>query len=543
LDAYCPSGNPTVAAVKDGGNNNIVNSLEVWVGLHNTTTGHYSNGVFAGSIDTPITTATVTVSDLQNLKYAFHDNNEKNELKYVFYSSLDGGKVPYLVLNAAGTDVLTAAITATEQSLSLIAAETDGFYRDVTAEMPIDNFPPRPMSNVVSVQGRVYGSLMSGGSGDKVLQTYPDGSKKGDFKYDPGSRDTAAVCYSKAAEDIAQQHTVGAHEEAWPLLNIKATENGEVPTLLEKSPDGYRLVVLCPTASFLLSENNIGLHEWTTISDLHGIYNKACAAVTKYGLAWVTQRNQLVLLKPFEENVETLSDTYQSLFDGKTPRWVAYWLDPLNEVDQIHVYFTDGTGVVHDFAVGGEPYTFTNNDFRCGATVIATTGKVQHVLANQHLWTHLGQQSPVTDPNDGKIYTQDVTYSGSDMTLTTSVSGEYISQWMDFDDDSQRKEFTHVDLLCDRNTRVQWYADLEEIASGNIKGTQSSKRPQSQTDETRRFKLQESSKFWYKIKIKLTGDDTQDYYSRPSEQGDLARNFYGVICRALRTVVGRGNRP
>jgi hypothetical protein len=261
---------------------------------------------------------------------------------------------------------------------------------------------------------------------------------------------------------------------------------------------------------------------------------------------WVTQRNQLVLLKPFEENVEILSDTYQSLFDGKTPRWVAYWLDPLNEVDQIHVYFTDGTGVVHDFAVGGEPYTFTNNDFRCGASVSwddLLGGKTLHILANEHLWTHLGQVEPTPSANDGKIYTQDVTYSGSDMTLTTSVSGEYIGQWMDFDDDSQRKEFTHVDLLCDRNTRMQWYADLEEIASGNIKGTQSSKRPQSQTDETRRFKLQESSKFWYKLKIKLTGDDTQDYYSKPSEQGDLARNFYGVICRALRTVVGRGNRP
>jgi hypothetical protein len=275
------------AAVGAGNNyNQVVDTMTFWVGLHNSGTGHYSNGVLAGTVSTTSELSTITVANLDNLKYSFHDNNEKLELYYVIYATLDGGKVPYLVMNAAGTDVLLTAVTETSVSLSLNEFETDGIIRDLTAEMPIDNFPPRQMKTISHVQGRVYGVLTGSGTGDPVLQEYPDGKKVADFTYSPNSRHIAGIVYSKTAADIAEDHTVGAHEECWPVLNFRATPNGESPMLLERAPDGFQVLVLCPTSSYLVTENNVGLHDWTTVSDIHGIYNKECACVSDHGIAW-----------------------------------------------------------------------------------------------------------------------------------------------------------------------------------------------------------------------------------------------------------------
>ena len=61
--------------------------VDIYVGLHNTSTGHYSNGVKAGTVtgDSTITASTITVSDLDKLTVAYHAAAEQAELKYVFY--------------------------------------------------------------------------------------------------------------------------------------------------------------------------------------------------------------------------------------------------------------------------------------------------------------------------------------------------------------------------------------------------------------------------------------------------------------------------
>ena len=545
LDAYCPNGNPTVSAAAGSGNNNVLAEIQFWVGLYCSGTNHYSNAVYAGNITTTDEASVITVADLDKLKYVFYTNLDKLELKYVFYATLDGGWVPYLLLNAAGTDVLTATITSTSQSLSLVSGELNGFYRDLTAEMPIDNFPPLPMRDIAYVQGRVYGVLMTGGSGSKILQQQPDGEKLGDFTYVPSMQRYGGVVYSKSVEDIASQHTIGNHEECWPPLNFIPTPNGERPTRIERSPDGYQLLVLCPTATFLVTENNIGLHEWTSVSEIHGIYSKDAGAPTEHGFVWVTQRHQLVMFEAATGKLVVLSGHYQSLFDGKTVRWVGYWLDPLQEVDQVHVYLTDGTVIVHDFRIGGEAYTKTNYDYLCGASLLSPAGKINHTLGNQHLFTHLGQQSPIPgdQPNDGQMLTYDETYSGPNDTVTTAIAGEYIRQWTDLGDDSERKEMPHIDVLCDADTEVEWYADFEEVAAGNTKTTTAAKRAQSDTDSARRFKLSRPHRFWYKLVLKLTADGSKTHYDWPANQGDLASNFYGSVLRALLTIGRKGNRP
>lgn len=553
LDAYCPTANPTVSVAAGSGYNTPSAAVDIYVGLHNTHTNHYSNGVKAGTIAAQSTAATITVANLDNLTIASGSALELSYIHYVFYSTLEGGKVPYLIMNAAGTDVLMVDNDETSVTLSLVddATETKGYYVDLTAEMPIDNFPPRPMSMVAALQGRVYGIGMDGGSGDAVLQEFPDGSKGADFKYPVENREMSGLLYSKSASDIAEQHTVGAWEHSWPLLNFTGHPSGEYPRWLHVSPDGYQLVVLTKYSSYLVAENNVGLHEWTKISTLHGVYNRTCAVETRHGIAWVTQRKELVLLESdtsvslqaaVQAPLKWLSEPYQSLFKLKVPRWVGYWLDPETDVDQIHVYFSDGTGVVHDF-VTGEGWSFTNHDFLCGASQLSTIDAMNHLLANQHIYTHLGQQSNAYQSTDGKTYTLDEDYTTTNSTVTTVIGAEYIGQWNDFGDSSQRKEFTHLDLVCDQNTLVNWYGDLEEVGSTNKKGAQGSKRAQSESDSMRRFKISKGDRFWFKFQLDLSTDGTQDYYNDTDQEGDLTSNFHGAICRGLFTVARTSNRP
>jgi len=552
LDAYCPDGNPTVAFTAGAGYNRVLDSLDVYVGLYNEQTGHYSNGVFCGTITSTGTySGTIALSDLDNLTYAYRNNGEMIDLNYVFYVTIDGGKVPYLILNAAGTDTHTRAVTNTTASLSLIADAdgtglSNGFYRDLTAEMPIDNFPARPMRDIVYLNGRIYGVLMPGGDGDAVMQTYPDGSKKADFTYTASAKYYAGIVYSKSAADIASQHTVGLHDESWPLTNFSATPNSERPTKIAEAPDGYRLLVLCPESTYLVYEANDGLHEWSEVSLIHGIANKRAFANTDYGAVWVTQRNQLAILEPDSEKPRILSLRNQHLFKGKTVQFCKYWLDPLNEVDQIHVYFTDGNGVVYDF-VTGESYSFTNMQFRCGGTFEDQQDRMQYVLANRDVVSHLGQIVSIlgdSGTNDHKIITYDESFAvGGNSTTTESIAGTYVSQWMDFGDDSQRKELPHLDLVADENTEVEWFGDFEEKSAINTRPTSAGKRAQSETDGTFRYKLNDHSKTWYKFQMKLTADGTKEYYDAPTSQGDLAGNFYGGIYRGEFSVARRGNRP
>src|SRR5262249_50060899 len=149
------------------------------------------------------------------------------------------------------------------------------------------------------------------------------------FTYVPSDRDFAAVVWSAAAGDNLGSDFLGDPMQSWPYRNIAYTPSGEVPIIVTSSPglDAVAVLVITRSSAFLLQEQIDGIHEYTTVSRVHGIVNPATLQQTKYGTVWVTQRNQIVLLPIGGGAIQILSDTYQGLIDG-TPRCADYILDP-----------------------------------------------------------------------------------------------------------------------------------------------------------------------------------------------------------------------
>jgi len=539
LDAYCPSGfAPSVSFQSGYGFNRVMERVVIWVGLYNTATAHYSNAVKAGEVSATGGLGTITVSNLSRLSAAFHGVAEQNELRYVFYATHDGGaySIPYLIMNEALNGPFAVPVTQSSAALSLAAGTTNGWNLDETGEAPIDNFPPRPMKSLAYLNGRLYGVLMQGGLGGDAA-----------FSYVPDSKELCGVVWSKAASDTHETAKVmGDPLQSWPLLNIAFTPTYEKPVAVYPAADGARLIVLTNTSTFTLEETSDGLHEWDTISRAHGIRNPATLRTTPYGVAWITQRNQIALLPAGASEVKILSDEYQELLKG-TVRCADYIFSPRNLIDRYQVWLDSGKAVIHDFMIegAGRAYTATGQDFTAAATAVDVQGRQYHIVAKNGIWTHESQ------PEDESIPTTDQNADGT----KSEINGEYHRNWDDFGDSNLRKELPMVDVVGDGAPSAQlggsplamtWYCDFEEVKDANEKTTSSMKTPQSYTDSTYRFKLAQGYRFWYKVVLKLRGHSQDDAsfaaYPDMQTEGSRARNFYGSILRLLAFLGIGGNR-
>ncbi len=546
LDAFCPGGtNPTAAFAVGAGYNSCLSHLRIYAGLYNSSTGHYSNGVYCGTVTTTSALGTITVSNLTRLKYAYHNATEQAELYYVFYATIDGGEIPYLILNSTLDGPHKVATGSSSASLSISATANNGFDRDLTKEVPITNDPPRPMRSIAYVNGRLYGALLAGGSGAAVPQTVPGATApRPDFSYVPTARELAAVVWSAAASDAIETEALGDPLQSWPALNIAYTPSLEAPVIVTPADDDAEgqvpVLVITPSKTFLLVERSDGLHEWIRVSPVHGITVPKTLCQTPYGVVWVTQRNQMVVLPPGSRSLRVLSKPFQNLLTGATPRCADYLLDPINEVDRYQVFLSSGTSVIYDFEVGGEAYTATDQDFTAASTVFSTAGVPHHIVAKAGFYTQEGQ------PEDGLIPTTEETFTGTAQDrATTQISGEYVRNWDDFTDGNVRKEFPQLDVIGDgalsaalgnvAPLSVEWYGDFEQVAAANRKLGVLAKAPQSSTDSSYRAKFTAGHRFWFKLVLKLAGhsadDSTFTKHQAPATQGDLARNFYGSILR------------
>jgi hypothetical protein len=552
LDAYCPSGTrPTVSFAAGAGNNAVATSVQIWVGIYHEPTGHYSNAVDAGQITTTAASGTITVSNLARLVGTWNNVTEQGELKYVFYATIDGYQVPYLIMNAAHTGPLTAAITATTQSLSVETATIgteNGWFLDKTSEAPTNNFPPRPMKCLCAVNGRLYGIPLSGGSGT--------GS---DFKYPWDTRDLASVVWSKAPGDDRETKLVGDPQQCWPLTNKKATPNIQTPVWLAPSLSEDAVLVWTPKSLFLMQELSNGLHIFTKISAIHGIKNPMSIRVTDYGICWVDQRNQICMLdRDDRSGIRVISRKYQEKLVGKTVTCADYILDPPNEIDRYQVWFSDGTTVCHDFTLrdeifpDGQAYTGTNQDFTAAQTLTAQDGTRHYVVAKGGFYTQEAQ------PDNSLIPTTDQTFANAvDQTVTeTEVIGEYIFNWDRITDWNQRKTLPGVFLIGDGKAstqlgssplRMKWWGDFEVVPGGAPATLVPTIVQQTATDWQYRFAPTSANRYLFKIGFTIAGHSGDDAafvnHRRPAQEGDLAKNFYGSICEAAVLIGSEGNRP
>jgi hypothetical protein len=558
LDAYCPDGiNPSAAFAAGAGHNSVVNSVQIYVGLYNYVTGHYSNGVYCGTIaGTAGVTGTITVSNLSRLKYATHELSERSELYFVFYATLDGGNVPYLIMADSLDGPYMVSVSDASASLS-IAAGGNGWTVDTTSEMPQENYPPRPMRTIWYVNGRLYGALMSGGAGEAVPQRKPSASsddsvsKPLDFSYVPEPRYYAAVVWSRSASDEAETDLLGDPLQSWPLTNVKFTPSFNQPVFGAPAADGVRSLVVTPTSSYLLEEQADGLHEWITVSPVNGAKTASSHQPTAYGNVWVDQYNQIVLLRPGAKELVILSKDYPNLLAGKTVVASDYLVDPKNGIDRYEVFCSDGTSVVHDFAVRnesapfGEGYTFTNRAYTAAGTTRDWYGRTHHVVANTAFYTQECQPSTDTVP------TTDENADGTE----TEIDGTYVRNWDDFGDASLRKQIEEIAVLGDGEVSValqdsplsvEHFIDFEEVGDANAKKITFTKSEQSDSDSCYVGKLTKPHAFWHKFKIRLKGHSTDDSdyatHTEPGDEGDLAHNFYGSILAFRAHLADRVNR-
>lgn len=536
LDAYAPSGHPSVTHTPgSGGVNKCQTSLVLHVGLWNRATDHYSNGVRMGAFG-PLAAGVITANNLNLLTYASHGPDETAELFYVFYATIDGGSIPYLILNSALDGPYAVPVTSSSAPLNIASLSLNGWNLDFTKEVPTENFPPRPMQSVSYVNGRLYGVLMDGAHGDLG---------GADFTYIPTKRDMAAVCWSAAAGDKVEADFLGDPLQSWPFWNLAYTPSSDQPSIVAPSPDESRVLVITPTSTFFLEEQADGVHEWATISRVHGIVNPKTLRVTRYGSVWVDQRHQIVLLRPGSQVLEVLSTSYQSLLANTgTVRCADYILDPESLIDRYQVWFSTGRSVCHDFLLDGPgvAYSATGQDYTAAASAVDIAGRNHHMVAKDAFYTHEVQ------PFQGGIAVTDATFQGDGSVTYSEINGHYVRNWDDFGDADVRKELPSVDIIGDGEPAAslgnvspltfEWYGDFEEVKPANKKTVLGSKTTQSLTNPTFRFKLASANKFWYKLVLKLAGHSAEyggvnASYPEPAVEGDLARNFSASILRAL----------
>lgn len=531
LDNYCPTLRPTVTATPTGaGTSSILYSRTIYVGLMNTVTGHFGNGLWAGEVASgdPGNVAwegNVSVGGLNGLTSAVHPfgayspSNESAELKYVFWVTGDGGEVPYLAVNTDGSPV-TVDYGGTTKALVL----TDDFLLDVTQEMPTENFPPRAMSSMCYANGRVYGALAFG---------------TGSNPYVVGAKDICAVVWSAAADDVQDRDFVGVPEESWPHTNRKYTPNGERPLLVVAAQEGTQVLVLTHSGTFLLEETADGLHIWSTVSNISGIWDPRSFVKTPYGFVWLDQRKQIVLLAPGTSRLQVLSGDYQKLLGtvaADTP--ADYLLDPPGKIDRYQIWIGGGKSVIHDFALGGQAYTASGQDYTAAATMLDPGGFVHHIVAKEHVWTH--EASPFTGLPPVADQNGDGTYS--------EINGEYIGQWNDYGDASVRKEFKEWAVIgdCAPSAQLGEASPVQLSWYGELRSTESPLAliPASQDDapECYRAKVPNGNRRWIKLRIRLNGhhSDAGATFAQAEPDGDLAPNVYGSIWESRVTINGGG---
>jgi hypothetical protein len=544
IDAWCPNGFPTATFTETvNGSISIQEHRQLWVGLHSALTGHYSNAVFVARFDAHGDVGQIVVNDLHKLLVPIgNDSTQQNDawalnLHYVFYITVDGGEIPYLIMDQTMVAPFKTFHTNNSVTLNfpwtLVDPMLGGVYADQTKEMPTTNFPPRPMRSMCYVNGRVYGVLLpNAGKGTGAMPIQPDaktGARKITFTYETKvPREQTGVYWSNAARDSFDKEFVGVPEHSWPQDSFAYTPSGETPLVIDDAKT--RVLVICPTSCFLLEETADGIHEWTEISRIRGIKHIKTLTKTTYGHMWVTQTKEIVLLPSDSAQLIIASKDYQSSIDGE-PVCASYWLDPRNHVDRYQVWLDNNKAICHDFGLQ-TAYTESPHHYECAKTLVRNDGARFHVVANRSLYTVEGQ------PENGLVVTMD------DMPASTpraQIKGRIYRNWDDFGDAALRKDFSWVDAIAqDATLQMLWKSNFAQVADA----VEAQKTPQSLEDFLYRFKMRNPSAFWYQFGFLLDGttNNRPQYYSDPGQEANLPENFYGCILRVMYQAGASKNR-
>jgi hypothetical protein len=208
---------------------------------------------------------------------------------------------------------------------------------------------------------------------------------------------------------------------------------------------------------------------------------------------------------------------YQPLLRGKVPRFGVYTLDPVNQIDRYEVYFSDGTGVYHDF-VTGDGGTM-DGDYTAGRTLTGQDTSQYHVLAKRHIYTQAGQP----DVSGKEMYGSE-DFTAPSTKAITAITGEWRGHWITLGMEDVRKEFIRAYLLGDGgNTTIEWYADMIENIGGNKQATTRLQVEQSATLwQLWRYAMSQSMKYAIKLVVVMVGSNADSTYPAIDEYLTLA---------------------
>lgn len=553
-DPLAPDERPTLqfasgSETSTTNHNSVATAVKIHIGLYNSATGHYSNTYEVGTQETTGGTGTITVHNARAINWASHGSGELAELFYVFYATLDSYQTPYLILNSTLDGPYTVAVGTKDVPLSIAGDTDNGWVLDLTKPIPTRNYPPRQTSSTWYTNQRLYGILYE----FYEQQGYNSPPTASPFRMT--DKDQASVCWSEAEGSSRTQQFLGDPLQSWPPNNISPLPSGERPICGTAAPNNIDSIVWSATHTFLLTEQADGIHEWTAVSDTHGLYNPSPGIglkmwrKTRHGIMWVTQRKQLALYRSGEA-IEILSQEYDPLLNTQTPTAVAYWYDPKNFVDRFQVYWSNGS-ICHDFHTGGY-LTTEPHAVRAGAMLTNSAGDTYLIAAAGTVGSGMGVFSIEGQPDQSQAIPRvDQVFAGaSGQTVTTSElpEGIWTGNWEDFQDILNRKEIQFIHALGDGGLsatlggyplRLELFQDFSSVVSpGSGTLINPAKEKQSNTDNLYIYRISTPHKRWWKFSMRLRShyaDGGGSYFADPASEGDLATNFYGSLMALLFT--------
>lgn len=545
--------------------NQFGNTVKIYVGLYNATTGHYSNGWHIADIPAA-GTGILRLNSIKAINYATHGTTETNELYYVFYATQEGGAVPYLILSSDLSSPykvgVSASFTYVYMNIAPIAdGTTNGWVLDLTKEMPTKNYAPRQMSCIWFTNGRMYGIPYEfyDQSGSVDYYQFGGGTLAANDQMEITIKDQGSVCWSEAEGSSRRTNFLGDPLQSWPYNNISPCPSGERPIWGCAAPNGVDSMVWTATRLFLLKEQSDGLHEWDCIADTHGLFpttGPKTVKRTNYGVCWMSQRKQIMLYEGGgKEGVRVLSKEYDSVLKGKgkDPVCAAYFFDPINFVDRYEVFWSAGS-LCHDFHIGA--WTSTQpHAVRASAMLTNTLSDTYLIIAAGTLNVGMGFYSIEGQPDQSSnVPLIDQLFSGASGSSTTNTElpeGYWANNWHDFGNAVERKEVLEIHLIGDGATstqlsnaapmQIELFTDFQLVSANS--GTMLSSRgkeKQSSTDQLYVYRTSANAhKRWFKFMLRMKSHSTEagsNYFADPAFQGDYTSNFYGSIMTWLSTL-------
>lgn len=535
----CEKSGAVTVQFNSGGSgiNSVTSSVKIYVGLHNTATQHYSNGILLGTLTASGGTGEIAISGLNNIGYPTHGSTETSELKWVFYATIDRYSVPYLILNDTLTGPFMVAATSNTADLDILSGTVNGWVLDTTKEMPISNYAPRRMRSICYASGRLYG----------ILSPTTNISGLG-ARYQVAANELYKVVWSDAAGSVQNRDYLGDPLQSWPSFNASSVPGGERPLVVYPAPNLAEVMVFTATKVFILREQADGVHDWDTISNEHGLdpqswYRVVCR--TRHGVVWVTQNKQLAIYTN-EGEFKILSRDYDAAayIAGSSVSAAMYVYDPINLIDQVHVHLT-GTSYTHDFETGAWTSTEPHTVYCAGILTRQGTYNQEkhHVIAasgaglsGAGLYTIAGQVD-----QSGLEVTYDEVFAGASGTTKNTqeiATGNFTTNWITFGDPNLRKEIQFVDIIGDARTTgsltdgaivMAWYAAMNNSSGLVVYPTKVTQ--EGSGDYYYRFKISRGHRWAWKFNLVFYSHyATRSTFPRPGQDGlQSSNNFYGAI--------------